>query len=211
MPSELVLASASPRRAGLLRGLGVVFRVEPSGADESHDGDDPSSAAETVALRKARVVAGRCPGAVVVGADTVVVAPDGAFLGKPRDEDEAVAMLLRLSGRTHQVVTGVAVVGGTAGGERVASESTRVHMRAFTEPEARRYARSGEPLDKAGAYGIQGRGGLLVAGVEGCYFNVVGLPLVVLQRLLRDKGVGAETWLGPGPTVTTDSSTGKVP
>ncbi len=211
MRSELVLASASPRRAGLLRALGGEFHVVPSGVDESHDGVDAAQAAEAVARRKARAVADRYPGAVVVGADTVVVAPDGTFLGKPRDDAEALAMLLRLAGATHRVVTGVAVVGSPGCPEAVASEETRVRMRSFGPEEAERYVASGESRDKAGAYGIQGRGGLLVDRVEGCYFNVVGLPLVLLQRLLDDRGVGAEAWLGPEPTVTTDLSTGKVP
>jgi septum formation protein len=200
MPSELILASASPRRAALLAAVGARFRVVRSDVDETHCGTDPIAATIEVALRKARAIAARHPGTVVVAADTVVVAPDGGMLGKPADGEEAVAMLLRLAGRTHAVVTGVAVVGPEGMPERTAGETTRVRMRAFDEVEARRYVASGEPFDKAGAYGIQGRGGLLVDGVEGCYFNVVGLPLRQLHPLLLGRDVGAESWLGPAAT-----------
>ena len=196
MPSDLLLASASPRRAALLRGLGVRFRQLPSGADEEHDGDDPAASATEVALRKAVKVAESHPLDVVIGADTVVVAPDGQLMGKPTDGGDAIRMLLRLAGRTHRVVTGVALIG--PGGRRTGVETTLVHMRRFGRDEAERYVRSGEPMDKAGAYGIQGRGGLLVAGIEGCYFNVVGLPITLLYGMLTDYGVAGE-WLGPDP------------
>ena len=196
MPSELLLASASPRRAALLRGLGVRFRQIPSGAGEEHDGADPAASAAEVALRKALKVAESHPLDVVIGADTVVVAPDGQPMGKPRDGGEALGMLMRLAGRTHRVVTGVALVGPA--GRRTGVETTLVRMRRFGRDEAERYVRSGEPLDKAGAYGIQGRGGLLVAGIEGCYFNVVGLPITLLYGMLTECGAAGE-WLGPDP------------
>jgi len=197
MPSDLVLASASPRRVALLGALGVRFRQVASAVDEHHDGEDPAAMAEAVALRKAAAVALLEPDAVVLGADTVVVAPDGALLGKPVDGPDAVHMLLRLAGHTHTVVTGVALAGAVE--PVTGSELTRVRMRAFGEEEARRYVRSGEPMDKAGAYGIQGRGGLLVDGIEGCYWNVVGLPLKLVYTMLRESGRAAE-WLGPtGP------------
>jgi septum formation protein len=194
MPSELVLASASPRRAGILRGIGIPFRQVASGVDETHHGSEPAEAAREVALRKAVAVAGREPSAVVLGADTVVVAPDGRMLGKPVDETEAVEMLLSLAGRSHTVVTGVAVAGAVPA--YTAAETTRVVMRPFGRDEAERYARSGEPLDKAGAYGIQGRGGLLVEGIEGCYWNVVGLPLGLVRTMLGSTEI-ADDWLGP--------------
>jgi len=196
MPSDLVLASASPRRSALLEQVGARFRVVPSGVDESHPASDPGDAALAVAARKAHAVRTVEPDAWIVGADTVVVAPDGALLGKPDDREDAVGILMRLSGATHEVVTGVCVL-APDGQERQGAERTRVQMRAFDRSEAARYTASGEPLDKAGAYGIQGRGGLLVTRIEGCYFNVVGLPLSLLIRLLGALLYDVDGWLGP--------------
>jgi len=194
---EIVLASRSPRRAGLLDGLGVRFRQVASGVNEEHCPGEPEAGARAAALAKARAVAAANREALVIGADTVVISPGGELLGKPADLADAVTTLMKLAGRSHTVITAVAVIGAGSGAEVVAAERSRVTMRDFSRAEARRYAASGEPLDKAGAYGIQGRGALLVERVEGCYFNVVGLPLVLLMRLLEQSGVETAAWLGP--------------
>jgi septum formation protein len=191
--AEIVLASASPRRAALLRQIGLPFRAQSSDADEEpperrRPHESPERFAVRLAVAKARAVAAQLGRGLVIGADTVVVGR-GKLLGKPRDGREAHAFLLRLSGRRHRVATGVAVV--DAGTGRVASgaSTARVRMRAFGTAEAARYVATGEPLDKAGAYGIQGRGALLVEAIEGDYYAVVGLPLVLLAELLGRFGV----------------------
>jgi septum formation protein len=188
-----VLASASPRRAALLRQIGVPFRVQASQAGEDESGsrvchESPEAYATRLALAKAREVAGGLAQGLVIGADTVVVGR-GALLGKPRDAVEAQAFLLRLAGRTHRVATGVAVVDAGTGRSAVGASTTRVRMRPFQAGEAARYVAGGEPLDKAGAYGIQGRGALLVEAIQGDYCTVVGLPLVLLADLLGRFGV----------------------
>jgi septum formation protein len=190
---EIILASASPRRAALLRQIGLPFRVQASRAGEDDSGrracrESPEAYAMRLALAKAREVAGGLRGGLVIGADTVVVG-HGALLGKPRDAAEAEAFLLRLAGRTHRVATGVAVVDAASGRSAAGASTTRVRMRAFDASEAARYVAGGEPLDKAGAYGIQGRGALLVEAIRGDYCTVVGLPLVLLADLLRRFGV----------------------
>jgi septum formation protein len=190
---EIILASASPRRAALLQQIGLPFHIQPSILNEEGGwvelGDE---AAEALACRlaraKAQEVAARVGRGLVIGADTIVVC-DGIAYGKPRNAEEAQAILLRLAGRTHQVITGAAVVEAETGRAEVAAAVTQVRMRAFDAGEAAAYVTSGEPLDKAGAYAIQGRGALLVDGIEGDYSNVVGLPLVTLEELLRRFGV----------------------
>lgn len=189
----LVLASASPRREQLLRQLGLDFRVSASGLDEEQAapaGAAPAVMVRELALAKARAVAAREPAAVVLAADTVVVL-DGEVLGKPASPAAAEEMLARLQGRTHRVFTGVAAVapGGAAAAE---VEETRVTVRPLTRAEIRAYVASGEPLDKAGGYAIQGRGALLVTRVEGCYYNVVGLPLARAAAVLAR--VGFDLW-----------------
>lgn len=200
MPSDLILASGSPRRIELLRRLGVEFRQAISGIEEVHDGADPAAGAESAALQKARVVLGEYPGAVVIGADTIVVTPEGEILGKPVDREDAVEILMKLSGKPHTVITAIAVVGPGTGEESVSSESTTVWMWPFAREDAGRYVASGEPMDKAGAYGIQVHGALLVERIEGCYFNVVGLPLQLLRRMLEERGIDTSAWLGPDPS-----------
>lgn len=187
--TRLVLASASPRRVNLLEQLGLSFEVLPSGVPEDPPGGtaQPADLARGLALRKAEAVALKSPDALVLGADTVVVV-DGAVLGKPRDEAEAAEMLDRLQGRAHLVITGVAVV-APDGRKRVEHEETTVWMRPLTRTQIERYVRSGEPLDKAGAYAVQGLGALLVERIFGCYYNVVGLPLGRVARLLEEFGV----------------------
>jgi nucleoside triphosphate pyrophosphatase len=181
--STVILASASPRRRELLRFICPAFDVVVSGADETlHEPPSPE-AAVGLALRKARAVA-RSRQGVVLGADTLVVV-DGIALGKPADAAEARAMLRRLSGRRHHVITGVAVIEVASGRERWASVVSQVFMRDLSDAEIDAYVASGEPADKAGAYAIQGLGGHLVAALLGSYTNVVGLPLPAVRGLLR--------------------------
>lgn len=182
----LVLASASPRRRDLLRDLGLAFTVHATDVDEREDvPDDPERHAAVLAERKARVAAAKYNECIILAADTIVVR-DGHILGKPGDEDEALEMLRSLAGREHRVLTGVCV--GHAARARFETRvvSTTVRFRAVDDGELRRYVASGEPMGKAGAYAIQGRGGLLVAGIEGDYSNVVGLPLGATLDLLEE-------------------------
>ena len=180
----LVLASGSPRRRELLGRLGYDFEVVPSALQERapRPGEGAGAYALDLARCKASEVAARLPGATVLAADTVVVS-EGQILGKPGSAEEALHMLCLLSGRTHCVVTGVAVVCG--GFEQSASESALVTMRDFSRGEAAEYVSTGEPMDKAGAYAVQGLGARLVTSVRGCYETVVGLPLCVVQDLLE--------------------------
>jgi septum formation protein len=184
----LILASASPRRRELLRALCPDFRVVPSDLDEALAAGPLHEAVAALALDKARAVAAREGEGVVLGADTIVVI-DGEALGKPADADEARAMLRRLRGREHEVVTGVAVVEARSGRAQSAAVASRVRMAEYGEAEIEAYVATGEPMDKAGAYAIQGLGGSLVAGLEGSYSNVVGLPLEETARLLAAFGV----------------------
>lgn len=185
---EIVLASASPRRQELLRQVGVSFRVIPSTFDESVATPmAPVDLVEYLAVSKARDVARHQPGALVIGADTIVVI-DGETLGKPRDRSDAIGMLQRLSGREHEVHTGLAVVTGERR-ELVSHESTSVRFRDLTLAQIERYVDSGEPMDKAGAYGIQERGAAIVSSVQGDYFTVVGLPICRLVQMLSQFGI----------------------
>ena len=182
--SPLVLASASPRRVTLLQQVGAEFTVVDPGPDRSWPGSaEPRHGVRALALVKAASVAAKRPGSVVIGADTVVVVR-GVRLGKPSDRTEAVSMLRRLHGRTHEVWTGIAVVRGKDA--RTAAECTRVQFGRLTDEEIRRYVATREPLDKAGGYGIQGLGALLVRRIDGDYFNVVGLPLYRLRLVLSE-------------------------
>ena len=188
----LVLASGSPRRRELMERLGLAFEVAPppEGLEPPWEGTvPPLEFAADLAGRKASAVSANRPDAVVLGADTIVVL-DGAVLGKPSDERDARAMLFRLAGREHLVHTAVAIHG--PGGERrpVASgiETTSVRFRPLEVDEIAAYVATGEPLDKAGAYGIQGYGAALVESVRGCFFNVMGLPVTRVLALLEDLG-----------------------
>lgn len=189
----LVLASTSPRRRQLLAMVGASFELESPRVDEPSlwGSAPPEELVVRLARAKAEEVAARRPQDVVVGADTIVVL-DGEVLGKPRDRDEARRMLEKLSGRTHRVWTGLAVVHRAAGREEVAAERTDVTFRRLEPEEIERYVRLGEGLDKAGAYAVQGVGALFVERLEGCYFNVVGLPLARLAVLLS--GFGMRLW-----------------
>ncbi len=186
---EIILASASPRRAALLAQIGLPFRVHPSALNEEGSSAEAGSEAfDVVACRLARAkaedVAAQVKRGLIIGADTIVIC-EGLIFGKPRDGAEAENMLLRLAGRTHRVITGVAVVDAETGHVEIAAAVTAVTMRAFASTEAAAYVATGEPLDKAGAYAIQGRGALLVERIQGDYSNVVGLPLPTLVRLLQ--------------------------
>lgn len=180
----LVLASASPRRVALLRQVGAAFVVADPGPDRAWPGAaEPRHGVRALALDKARRVAARRGGSVVVGADTIVVVR-GRRLGKPANAREAIEMLGRLHGRTHEVWTGIAVVAGED--QRTAAECTRVSFCRLTHEEIAAYVKGGEPLDKAGGYGIQGQAAQFVRRIEGDYFNVVGLPLTRLRAVLAD-------------------------
>lgn len=184
---RIVLASASPRRKELLEQVNCSFVVMNSAVEEDNDQPlPPQDIAVGHALAKARDVAKLCPpGTVVIGADTIVVL-NGNVFGKPADAGAAAEMLAALSGRSHQVMTGIAVV--CDGRELTACPATNVWMKKLTTSEIDEYVATGEPLDKAGAYGIQGIGALLVEKIDGCYFNVVGLPLATLDALLHQLG-----------------------
>ena len=181
---KLILASASPRRRELLEKLQIPFEVIVSDCDETlPDGIPAESAAELLAVRKAAAVANAHPEAVVIGADTTVIL-DEEILGKPADEADCKRMLHALSGRQHKVITGVGIF--WAGHSLSFSDETAVQFYPLTDAEINAYAASEEPYDKAGAYGIQGQGALLVAGIHGDYYNVMGLPVARLARQLRD-------------------------
>jgi septum formation protein len=179
--SQLVLASASPRRRALLEQLGIPLRIDPAHLDENVRAEEsPERYVVRVAVEKATAVQGRHPGATVLAADTSVVL-EGRILGKPATAEEALEMLRALSGRTHEVMTAVAVAG--VGARRVTASVT---FAAATEAALRWYVSTGEPMDKAGAYAVQGIGGFLVERIEGSYSAVVGLPLVETLALLRE-------------------------
>ncbi len=183
---RFILASGSPRRRALLEAAGFDFDVEESGIEEALRAGEPGEAfAQRVAREKAlRVAASWPPGSLILGADTVVVL-DGETLGKPADAAEARRMLLRLSGRTHQVHTAVCLVSTPQEVTAEALETTRVTFRDLDEREIQDYIASGEPFDKAGGYGIQGRASKFVSGLEGSYSNVVGLPVERVAEMLR--------------------------
>jgi septum formation protein len=179
----IILASKSPRRQELIRTITENFEVIVSPVEEILPDDiTPEDAPVYLAGIKARAVAEEYPGRIVIGADTVVIL-DGVILGKPADPDDAARMLHTLSGRTHAVITGCCIIQGER--ERRFSQRTEVAFYPLTDREIAEYVASGDPLDKAGAYGIQGKAGLFVEGITGDYFNVMGLPIGLLNRELR--------------------------
>jgi septum formation protein len=185
----VILASNSPRRKELMRQIGLDFGVDPADVDESIlAGETPEGYAVRVALDKARVASARAETGIVIAADTIVVL-DGEILGKPADPADAERMLKLLSGKVHRVITGLVVMDAATGKVRTGTSITRVWFRSLAMQEIISYVATGEPLDKAGAYGIQERGALLVDKIDGCYFNVVGLPLSLLGELLHSFGV----------------------
>ena len=182
---RLILASASPRRRELLTQVGFRFEVIPAHINEDvGPGEDPIAYVVRLAREKAQAVRGQLndPEAIVLGADTTVTL-DGHILAKPEDPADAIRMLRMLSGRTHRVITGVAVA--TADGTEVAAEVTGVQFVTLREEEIADYVSTGEPMDKAGAYGIQGYAARWIPRIEGCYFNVVGLPVALVSNMLE--------------------------
>jgi MAF protein len=185
---ELVLASTSPRRREILGFLGLTFHVAATPAQEQLvSGESPEEMAQRLALTKAESIVRRMPSATVLAADTLVV-HRGEVLGKPRDREEASRMLERLRGEEHQVVSGVAAVNGVTGNWARGASLTRVWMRDYSDAEIDAYIASGDPLDKAGAYGVQHSTFAPAARLEGCYLNVVGLPLCTALGVLRRVG-----------------------
>lgn len=186
---RLILASASPRRAEILRNAGISFEAAPTAVDESRwNGETPAHLVRRLATAKAAAVADRVSGAaIVLGADTEVVV-DGEVLGKPVADLDAREMLRRLSGRVHEVITGLELIRLPDRATRSVQEVTRVTFAALSAEEINSYVATGEPFDKAGGYAIQGRAGRFITRVEGCYFNVVGLPLSRLCRALLEFG-----------------------
>jgi septum formation protein len=186
---KLILASSSPRRAEILRDAGMSFTVMSSAVDETPiPGESPHEYVHRLACAKAELVAARSVGpAIAIGADTVVVL-DGQIIGKPRSAEDARRTLQLLSGRTHSVVTGVMVIRLPDAERRGFVETTQVQFSAISPEEITRYLATDEPYDKAGAYAIQGRAGRYISRVEGCYFNVVGMPLARLWQELTALG-----------------------
>ncbi len=186
-PSMIILASSSPRRAELLRNAGIPFRVKPAHVPESPaPGEVPQLYTKRLARDKAITIHRQSPQCFVLGADTVVIT-DEHLLEKPADQEDAIRMLHLLADRTHTVTTGVCLI-TPEGKEDVRSETTQVTFQPTTEAEIRSYAASGEPLDRAGAYAIQGIASRYVRRIEGCYFNVVGLPVPLVYRMLTEHG-----------------------
>lgn len=186
---ECILASASPRRVELLNQIGIKFTVHASQVDETIEEKVlPEVMAAELSLRKAKDVAEKYPNQLVIGADTIVVCDD-MVLGKPKDKKHAEEMLALLSGRSHKVMTGVAIVNGATKEVWQWVETTLVYFRELSDEDIQSYLSCNEYIDKAGAYGIQGYGALLVEKIEGCYFNVVGLPLSALAVGLNKMGV----------------------
>ncbi len=185
---KIILASQSPRRRELLGRLLDDFTVLSDDAEEVRiPNEKPEDMVKRLALEKAKNVAVKSGAkALIIGADTVVTF-DGKALGKPKDEEDAFSMLLSLSGREHTVYTGVAVLDTETGKTKTVAEGTKVRFRNLTNAEIRAYIASGEPMDKAGAYGIQELGALLISGICGDYFNVVGLPICRLGTLLKEE------------------------
>ncbi len=183
---DVILASGSPRRYELLKSLGLTFKVVPSNCQEDHA---PQKAMEDVVLRNARIkglaVAKAHPAALVISADTIVTI-DNRIMGKPKNEEEAFEMLKALSGKTHLVYTGIGLFLNRYEASALDAVCTRVTFRNLTEEEILAYINTGEPFDKAGGYGIQGQGALLVEGIQGCYYNVVGLPLARFFTMLNE-------------------------
>jgi len=181
----IVLASSSPRRKELLEKIGLAFTVDPAEEEESPNPQlSPQELAKSLSLQKARAAAARNPTSIVIAADTFGVL-DGRLLGKPAGKQQAREMLGMMRGRRHTVITGFTVMDASSGSSITETVETGVYFRKLTEAEINAYVCSGEPLDKAGAYAIQGLGALLVDKIEGDYYNVVGLPLAALASVLK--------------------------
>jgi septum formation protein len=182
---KIILASQSPRRKAFLEELGLSFRTIASSLDETREeGESPQTFVDRMACEKAKDVSKRYPDAWILSADTIVYIEDKVF-GKPESEEEAIEMLMTLSGREHNVMTGYCLASYGLNINIVERVRTRVRFVEFSKEIARAYVQTGEPLDKAGSYGIQGKGGALVEGINGSYSNVVGLPLAETLALLQ--------------------------
>lgn len=182
--AEFVLASSSPRRKEILMQLGLDFEIMPSNINEVLKGDTPGEMVINLATEKALSISPLVSkGKIIIGADTVVYI-DGTIMGKPVDEDEAFSMLKKLSGRVHEVYTGLAIINTFTGDTLADYECTKVHIKQLTDEKIENYIKTGEPMDKAGAYAIQGKGSLIVKSIKGCYYNVVGLPVSKLSDML---------------------------
>lgn len=182
---RLILASGSPRRRELITLMGIPFTICSVDVDENLAGA-PEDVVKELALRKARAAYALHPGEPVLAADTLVY-KDGHTMGKPKDEEDALRMLLRLSGGENLVYTGVCLIDGETGKEDVRCDLSRVRFVEISEESAKRYIRSGEPMDKAGAYGVQGMGGMFVSSVEGSPSNVIGLPMHLVRDMLMNR------------------------
>lgn len=190
---KLVLASQSPRRVAMLRSLGLEFDTKPSDMDENTDLKNPAEVVEYLAEAKARTVAEQLAitestRTLVLGADTIVVL-GSEILGKPSNREHAYQMLMRMSGRHHRVYTGVSIIDVKSGEATTKHEMSSVYFRSLDPAEVRSYAKTEEPMDKAGAYALQGTAGAFVEKIEGCYSTIVGLPMPLTVKMLRDAGV----------------------
>ncbi len=193
---ELILASASPRRREILRSLGMKFLVDPSHIREPERKSDepPSSYVRRMARMKAKAAGGRYDSGIVIGADTVVVL-DNRLLGKPVSREDARRMLAALSGRWHEVLSGVCLFDCSKGKSRSDSVDSRVHFRRLDASDIQWYLNTGEYRDKAGAYAIQGYASLFIDRIEGCYFNIVGFPVSLFEKLCRKSGISLKDYL----------------
>ena len=187
---KLILASGSPRRKEILRGLGLKFDIMPSHIEEKViEGISPENLAVSLALQKAEEVAGKLEyPALVIGADTIVVLK-GQIMGKPEGNQQAFEMLKKLTGKTHTVITGIAMVERVSGICLADFQTTTVKMKAVTSERLWKYVRTGEPLDKAGGYAVQGKASIFVEKIDGCFFNVMGLPVTKLDEMLSSFGI----------------------
>ena len=184
---RIILASSSPRRKMLLNQLDIPFEIVVSDIDERFDHDiPPEQIAEQLAFRKAKTIASSQADAIVIGADTIVVDEHG-ILGKPHNEHDAFRILSRLSGQIHRVITGLALISTYSPSKTlIRHETTKIKMAPLTPHDIDWYIHTGEPLDKAGAYGIQGKGAMFIEWIQGCYNNVVGLPLFLFTKMLGE-------------------------
>lgn len=185
---KIILASGSPRRKELLTQIGVEFEIQKAEGEEVLTSSEPTEAVKELSMQKALEVSEKCDGDVIIGADTVVAA-EGRILGKPKDKEDAMRMLRLLQGKSHEVITGVTVLLKKQKRTIRFAEVTRVHVFPMTEEQMEAYVESGEPMDKAGAYGIQGKFAAYVSGIEGDYNNVVGLPVGRLYQEALAAGV----------------------
>jgi septum formation protein len=186
---KIILASASPRRKELLEKIGLKFEVDASGCEEEiNAGLDPHELVRQLSIKKAKSVAARHKNALIIAADTIGVMGD-KILGKPHTEDEACKMLHEISGKSHLVITGFSILDTTTNKIVTGIVNTRVYIKKLTGQEIDAYVKTGEPLDKAGAYAIQGMGAVIVEKIEGDYYNVMGLPLHALTEALKEFGI----------------------